>query len=591
MDVTSALYPPPETAVVMMTSKYWPCAAACVTGLAIALAADALVNSKPSDPPAPVAAMLPDHTTDHTTDRTRAARLAPNVQGGPPAVPALYFVPPSKPTPTPRSEKDEAIHQLSLLGLEPTGASLAKALRAGTLFSVDLFLKAGVSAEARDTEGRPMLVVACDAERVQAVERLLAAGASPNLVGPDGRTPLMTAAARGNIGLMQTLLQRGASLAQIDAEGYDALAHAVMAGDPQSVKWLIGQINAATEPAPAPILASAQPVQPAESSQPMAAAVSETEPAEQPTEAAENSAPPPVAERKALVPLALATGKFAIIEPILQFEKPREWCEAARKTFEAALKQQDKPLLRALLTNHAEPPTPEGARQPLLGYVIAWGDPATLRLLLECGADPNTPLASPVEPAFSQLIPQKFVRHYLDTEAGVTPLMIAAGMGRLDLVEVLLEHGAKRNAYTKKWKMAPLSFAARSDSVGVMQQLLGKSPRPEDQHTRIEISLSSQTARLYKNDQVVFTTRVSTGRPGFRTPSGQFVITDKARSRFSSIYHVEMPYFMRLSCSAVGMHAGVVPGHPASHGCIRLPYGAAVRLFRETEVGTLVTIR
>ena len=52
-----------------------------------------------------------------------------------------------------------------------------------------------------------------------------------------------------------------------------------------------------------------------------------------------------------------------------------------------------------------------------------------------------------------------------------------------------------------------------------------------------------------------------------------------------------MPFFMRLNCRDFGMHEGVVPDHPASHGCIRLPGEIARRLFKEIPVGTLVSIR
>jgi lipoprotein-anchoring transpeptidase ErfK/SrfK len=52
-----------------------------------------------------------------------------------------------------------------------------------------------------------------------------------------------------------------------------------------------------------------------------------------------------------------------------------------------------------------------------------------------------------------------------------------------------------------------------------------------------------------------------------------------------------MPYFMRLSCLDFGMHEGVVPNYPASHGCIRLPGEVARRLFAEIPVGTLVTVK
>ena len=83
---------------------------------------------------------------------------------------------------------------------------------------------------------------------------------------------------------------------------------------------------------------------------------------------------------------------------------------------------------------------------------------------------------------------------------------------------------------------------------------------------------------------------------GTNTPIGQILvdlglITDKDRNHWSTIYKVEMPYFMRLSCLDFGMHEGVVPNYPASHGCIRLPGDAARKFFAEIPIGTLVTVK
>jgi len=105
------------------------------------------------------------------------------------------------------------------------------------------------------------------------------------------------------------------------------------------------------------------------------------------------------------------------------------------------------------------------------------------------------------------------------------------------------------------------------------------------------ISLSGQHATLYENDAAMLHTRVSTGRKGFPTPPGDFVITDKRRRWVSTIYeNAEMPYFMRLSGSDIGLHEGVVPRGPASHGCIRLPGAAARSLYQRMRLGDPVTI-
>ncbi|MBA2744127.1 MAG: L,D-transpeptidase family protein [Chthoniobacterales bacterium] len=95
---------------------------------------------------------------------------------------------------------------------------------------------------------------------------------------------------------------------------------------------------------------------------------------------------------------------------------------------------------------------------------------------------------------------------------------------------------------------------------------------------------------MIKDGTPVFETACSTGREGFATPAGEYVITDKRRTHQSSIYHVEMPFFMRLNCRDFGLHAGAVPNHPASHGCIRLPSEAAQKLFFEIPIGTVVMI-
>jgi lipoprotein-anchoring transpeptidase ErfK/SrfK len=68
-------------------------------------------------------------------------------------------------------------------------------------------------------------------------------------------------------------------------------------------------------------------------------------------------------------------------------------------------------------------------------------------------------------------------------------------------------------------------------------------------------------------------------------------VTHKYRHWKSTLYEdAPMPYFMRLSCRDFGLHAGVLPGYPASHGCIRLPEAKAAAFFAKVDVGTLVEI-
>ena len=137
--------------------------------------------------------------------------------------------------------------------------------------------------------------------------------------------------------------------------------------------------------------------------------------------------------------------------------------------------------------------------------------------------------------------------------------------------------------------MSALDVAAETGHWRSAQILLGGGPAPEN--LRIEISLPMQSVALVRDGVPIYHARCSTGRAGYSTKRGEFVITNKERNHRSTIYHVEMPYFMRLSCLDFGMHAGYVPNHPASHGCIRLPEDTARKFFSEIPVGTLVTVQ
>jgi lipoprotein-anchoring transpeptidase ErfK/SrfK len=107
----------------------------------------------------------------------------------------------------------------------------------------------------------------------------------------------------------------------------------------------------------------------------------------------------------------------------------------------------------------------------------------------------------------------------------------------------------------------------------------------------IVINLTAQRLYLYQDARVVFVTKLSTGRKHLCTPRGHYQITEKDLCHTSSIYHVAMPYFMRLDGEAFGIHYGYNPGYPASHGCIRVgSMPEAKMLFRMTPAGTSVII-
>ena len=133
----------------------------------------------------------------------------------------------------------------------------------------------------------------------------------------------------------------------------------------------------------------------------------------------------------------------------------------------------------------------------------------------------------------------------------------------------------------------------------------------------IDIDLTEQKAYLLYNQRAVLESPISSGRPGHATPSGNFRIINKDLNHTSSIYglivdrygriviadaDVDMPtpsgtrfvnapmhYFMEFA-PGFGLHAGYLPGYPASHGCVRMPKDKAIAFFRAVSVGTPVTI-
>ena len=110
-------------------------------------------------------------------------------------------------------------------------------------------------------------------------------------------------------------------------------------------------------------------------------------------------------------------------------------------------------------------------------------------------------------------------------------------------------------------------------------------------NTRVVIDIADQRGYLLVDGRIAVDTPVSTARPGKWTPRGSFGVTQRVRTgKISTIYGVEMPYWMRLSGSAYGMHAGHLPGYPASAGCIRLPAESARVIYDNTGYGTRVNI-
>jgi hypothetical protein len=105
------------------------------------------------------------------------------------------------------------------------------------------------------------------------------------------------------------------------------------------------------------------------------------------------------------------------------------------------------------------------------------------------------------------------------------------------------------------------------------------------------VSLSNQKVDVYRGTTLITSSNVSTGMPGHATKAGVFSILEKQRHHHSNIYSgAPMPWMNRITWSGTALHAGVVPGYPASHGCIRLPFSFAPKLFQITTKGDNVIV-
>jgi lipoprotein-anchoring transpeptidase ErfK/SrfK len=136
---------------------------------------------------------------------------------------------------------------------------------------------------------------------------------------------------------------------------------------------------------------------------------------------------------------------------------------------------------------------------------------------------------------------------------------------------------------------------------------------------RIVVSLGAQEAYLYRGKALVASSRISSGREGYRTPTGSFRVIRKDEDHRSSIYGdyvndagqivkgnvdrrrdsrprgshfvgAPMPFFLEFA-PGYGLHQGYLPGEPASHGCIRMPYWKARQFFKIAHLGTPVVVR
>ena len=270
-------------------------------------------------------------------------------------------------------------------------------------------------------------------------------------------------------------------------------------------------------------------------------------------------------------------------DPDARFDSEDTWLSKA-------VREGNAPIARALVEAGA---TVEGVKardgHTLLGWAVAHQMADVVKALLEAGADPDADERSPARSEFRDMFESKTFRYHLQVDRRIRPIMMAAAHRNHEIAQILMDGGANGRAYTPKYLMAAIIGSWYKDAKMQQIALLGKVP--EVQPRKVVVDLSAQRVTLYENGVATYSTRCSTGKSGYRTPTGEYVISDRNRHHTSSIYGSSMPYFQRFSYSAFGLHQGYVPNYPASHGCIRLPYESARYLFGKLQVGDYAVIQ
>ncbi len=461
-------------------------------------------------------------------------------------------------------------------------------------------LDAGVAVDTRSTHGDTLLLAAVKAGDYQTMDHLIARRANLDLEDAEGLSPLAYAVGVGDTASVRTLVEQGAMIypesmvatayhrrdnptlnlfmnAGVDPgivlEGTDrrVLDVAVAEGAVETVRTLLNAGADIGDNLWAALLTGQDDLVEV---------------------ILANGADPSQAglEGETPVEYVLNTGRHTLLEPLLEAgADPNPMYDATESWVSRALREGDEDTALALVKAGAS--LGDGFASDghsLLGWSIAHEMEEVSLALIEAGVDVNVVEPNPAKSDFIEKFDESSTfRRALRYDRRIRPLMMVAVKRNHRVAQAMVNAGAKNHA-TPKY-LYPIAIASWYADVRMMQIIYGRDP--DHQPRKIVVDLSSQRVTLYENGEATYSSICSTGKSGYRTPAGSYVITQKARHHTSSIYGSSMPYFMRLSCSAFGLHVGNCPGYPASHGCIRLPWSAARHYFAKCELGDLVIIQ
>ena len=173
-----------------------------------------------------------------------------------------------------------------------------------------------------------------------------------------------------------------------------------------------------------------------------------------------------------------------------------------------------------------------------------------------------------------------------------------AGMGALALALPTVPATASMETFEARVAATSAAATAREDMIAAFGKSSLKPGKylwrdvPADAgEERVVVSLGDQLAYVYRGNSLMAAAAISTGTEKHPTPPGIFQVLEKKTMHHSRKYdNAPMPFMQRIDRFGIALHAGHNPGHPASHGCIRLPKEFAKKLYSVTDIGTPVMI-
>jgi ankyrin repeat protein len=400
-----------------------------------------------------------------------------------------------------------------------TGGSLGHALvRGRSRELLRLICNHGLEMNAVTAKGETAVHLALLEGRTELLSALLEGGASAEIVHPTGWQPVHLALQRGDVRALRTLLAHGANPNGKGANGRAAMDLALaLESTPDEMAALL---KAGADPdARGPDGRNAIDILLARRDFASAKLL------------LAHGADPGVALYNSVVEGDRETFSFLLESGIAASGTSKD------PILVAAVREGHAEMVAMLLKAGASEPDQKGREgQRALHLAVAMDRSDLSKLLLEAGADPNLPFSQPASKAFlAKVRAVGYLKTHLRYDSRVTPLMAAADCGNLELARLLIEHGARKHIWTKRKSYYPIGFASRRDDVKMMQLLLGVDPDHEERWVKVD--LSEQKAWVYDKGGIeIFTTKISSGKEGYRTKTGEYVITNKNRHHVSNVY-------------------------------------------------------